>query len=313
VFCTACGKVNLPQVNDAANHREQAIIPLGQAPNNYGYRPYNAPTDALLPQATAPLGRFLAIIGVFTLLIGPGSIFVARRRGPAALLITIPGTAFVTCVVIIGTSLIEDGFSVHASSHSFVVLDSARHRAISTGVTAYYANLAPSNARFDLLTAVLGPGEGRGEVYGAGMDWGENATAGSDFLPSRTYREWGYLSVLSTRARVVVKKSGNAVKVQNALGAKVARLFVEVDGLVYEADDLRDGSEQVARLSASKAPELGVNASKRFGPHVIERIRAPLSEGEFQAELEEPGLLPTGGLRLNHHDSLEVVRGGYEQ
>jgi hypothetical protein len=314
VFCAQCGKINLPQVADAAQHRDQAILPLGQQPNPYGYRQYNGgPTDALLPQATAPLGRFLAIIGAFTLLIGPGSIFVARRRGPAALLVTIPGTAFITCVVIIGTSLIEDGFSVHASSHSFVLLDSARHRAISAGVTAYYANLAPSAARFDLLTAVMGPGEGRGEIYGAGMDWGEAATAGSDFLPSRTYREWGYLSVLPTRARVVVKKSGNTVKVQNALGAKVERLYVSVDGLVYEADDLRDGSEVVAKVSANRPPELGVNASKRFGAHVMEQLRLPLAEGEFQAELPESDLMPTGGLRLNHHDSLQVVRGGFEQ
>lgn len=316
VFCAQCGKMNLPQVQDAALHRDQAIFPLGQQANGYGgYRPYNTvgPNDALLPQATAPLGRFLAIIGAFTLLIGPGSIFVARRRGPAALLVTIPGTAFITCVVIIGTSLIEDGFSVHASSHGFVQLDSARHRAISAGVTAYYANLSPSGARFDLLTAVMGPGEGRGEMYGAGMDWGENAVAGSDFLPSRTYREWGYLSVLPTRARVVVKKSGNAVKIQNALGAKASRLFVEVDGLVYEADELRDGAEATARLSSSHVPELGVNASKRFGPHLMERIRAPLSEGEFQAELGDSELMPTGGLRLNHHDSMQVVRGGFEQ
>jgi hypothetical protein len=312
LFCAQCGKLNLPQVEDGATHRDLAIVPLGQS--NQGYRPYNqAPVDALLPQATAPLGRFLAIIGAFTLLIGPGSIFVARRRGPAALLVTIPGTAFVTCVVIIGTSLIEDGFSVHASSHAIVLLDSARHRAISAGVTAYYANLAPSSARFDLLTAVMGPGEGRGEVYGAGMDWGESAVAGSDFLPSRTYREWGYLSVQPTRARVVVKKSGTAVRIQNALGAKVNRLFAEVDGLVYEVDDLRDGSEATAKLAAIRTPELGVNASKRFGAHAMERLRSPLENGEFQAELSESDLMPTGGLRLNHHDSLQVVRGGYEQ
>ena len=72
----------------------------------------DAKSELLLPQATAPLGRFLFIITLFTLAIGPGSVWVARRRGPAALLVTIPGTALVTCVLIIGYSLIADGFRV---------------------------------------------------------------------------------------------------------------------------------------------------------------------------------------------------------
>jgi len=312
VFCAQCGKLSLPQVNDAASHREMAVLPLGTQPNNY--RPYNAPpVDALLPQATAPLGRFLAIIGAFTLLIGPGSIFVARRRGPAALLVTIPGTAFVTCVVIIGSSLVQDGFSVHASNHGLVLLDSQRHRAISAGVTAYYANLSPSSARFDLLTAVLGPGDGRGESYGAGMDWGETATAGSDFLPSRTYREWGYLSVQPTRARVVVKGGPDDVTVQNALGAKVRQLIVSVGGRLYEVNDLRDGAEAKAQPVGFRVPELGVNASKRFGPRAMALMREPLDDGGFLAELAESDLMPTGGLRLNHHDSLQIVRGAFEK
>ncbi len=312
LFCTACGKLSLSKVENAATHRELTVLPSGP---QTGYRAYNQPViDALLPQATAPLGRFLAIIGVFTLLIGPGSVFVARRRGPAALLVTIPGIAFATCALIIGSSLVQDGFTVHASSHGFTLLDSQRHRALTVGVTAYYANLAPSSARFDLLTAVVGPSEGRGETYGAGMEWGESSIAGADFLPSRTYREWGFLAQQPTRARVVVKQGPKGVTVQNALGERVRHLVVATADGTFEVSDLRDGSEATAsRVAHWRAPELGLNAAKRFNPRVHEQLDRPLRAGEFVAEVEGSGFLPTGGLRLNHHDSLQVVRGEVEQ
>jgi len=208
----------------------------------------------------------------------------------------------------------QDGFSVHASSHGFTLLDSQRHRAVSVGVTAYYANLAPSSARFDLLSAVLGPTEGRGDNYGAGMEWGESATAGSDFLPSRTYREWGVLAQQPTRARVVVKQGPKGVTVQNALGEKVQHLVVATADGNWAVDELRDGHEATAtRVSSWQPPELGVNATKRFAARVLEQVNRPLKPGEFVAELDGSGFLPNGGLRLNHHDSLQVVRGEVEQ
>ena len=37
---------------------------------------------ALLAQAAPPVGRFLVIMILFTLLVGPGSLYVARKRGP---------------------------------------------------------------------------------------------------------------------------------------------------------------------------------------------------------------------------------------
>jgi hypothetical protein len=38
-----------------------------------------------------------------------------------------------------------------------------------------------------------------------------------------------------------------------------------------------------------------------------------LADGEFLAELPESDLMPGGGLRLNHHDSVQIVRGGFEK
>jgi hypothetical protein len=283
-----------------------------------GYRYDNNRMDrgsfaALLPQATAPIGRFLFIIGLFTLAIGPGSIWVARRRGPAALLLTIPSTAFVTCAAIIGYSVIQDGFTVHGSTHGLTVLDSKQHRAINIGLTAYYANLAPGSARFSNLVTVVPPIEGTGEVYAPSIEWGESAEMGSDFVPSRTYREWGFVSAEPTRARVVIKKKDGTWVVQNALGSTLASMVFMADDAVWTVTDIRDGSEGAASKGKPEFPELDQRVRDRFGAHLRDEFDRPLKEGEFLAKLVGQGFTPSGGLRINHHESLNLVRGEVER
>jgi len=281
----------------------------------YRYVDANPGSDftALLPQATAPIGRFLLIIGLFTLAIGPGSIWVARRRGPAMLLLTIPGTAFITCTVIIGYSLIQDGFTVHASTQGLTWLDSKQHRALQVGLTAYYANLAPGSARFSSLTVVVPPQEGSGEVYAPGIEWNEGATMGSDFVPSRTYREWGYVSAEPTRARVLLKKKDGAWVVQNALGSRVVSMVFMADDRLWMVADLRDGAEATGAKQSGGLPHFEGPAANRFSAELQQKFAAPLKEGEFLATVEGQGFTPSGGLRLTEHDSGNLVRGEVER
>jgi len=319
LLSAASSRIDLASLADPEKHHELAVKPMGSdRPIRTRFARYAAEEDTgsespLLPQATAPVATFLVIISLFTLLIGPGSIWVARKRGPAALLVTIPGTALVTCVLIVGSSLAKDGFSIHASSHGYTELDSRHHRAISAGVTAYYANLSPSSAHFDTLSAALGADPETGERYEIGMDWGESVTAGSEFLPSRTYREWGFLSVTPTRARVIVKASPEGITVQNALGAKVRSLTVSTGKGLFEVHDLFDGSEAIAKMvDTFTAPSPPASADRRLSAETLRRRSRPLADGQFIAEVEGLGFLPDAGLHLNHHDSLQIVRGEFE-
>ncbi len=311
---------NTPNLPDAFNAVESQVGPRA-TPTSYrrnSYRNADENPDgefvALLPQATAPIGRFLLIIGLFTLAIGPGSIWVARRRGPAALLLTIPTTAFFTCALIIGYSLIADGFTVHAATTGVTLLDNKQHRALQVGLTAYYANLAPGSAHFSNLVAVIPPIEGTGEVYGPSIDWGESAAMGSDFVPSRTYREWGFVSAEPTRARVVIKKKDSGWVVQNALGSRLTGMMFMADDRVWHVEDLRDGSEGVASVDGHKElPSLDAKVLTRFSPSLLDEIRRPLKEGEFLATTEGQGFTPSGGLKIQHHDSVNLVRGEVER
>lgn len=314
VVCEGSCSPNLGSYFDAPEPQLELATP-GQG-NSSRRRSGGSSVDltALLPQATAPIGRFLFIIGLFTLAIGPGSIWVARRRGPAALLLTIPSTAFVTCAAIIGFSLIQDGFTVHASTQGLTLLDSRQHRALQVGLTAYYANLAPGAARFSSLVSVMPPGEGSSsEPYGPSIEWGESAALGSDFVPSRTYREWGYVSAEPTRARVVIKRKAGGWVVQNALGSTVSTIVFMADDAVWMAREVREGAEGTAEKTKTLLPELDERVHTRFSDRLLAQFKRPLKEGEFLATIDGQGFTPSGGLRLDHHDSEHLVRGEVEQ
>ncbi len=288
------------------------VSPHGPLPE-YERRYNNEATkDLLLPQATAPLGRFLFIIALFTLAIGPGSVWVARRRGPAALLVTIPGTAIVTCALIITYSLIADGFVVHASSYGYTLLDTKQHRAITQGVTAYYANLAPSKASFGPGTVVVAPHDERRERYIADFTWKDGLTMGGDYVPSRSYREWGYVSIEPTRARVVLKKKGDEWVLQNALGVPLARFLVNVDGRFYSGGPVRDGGETT--LTPGNTLSYLPSASNRFSTVVRDAVASrPLQHHEFLARIEGQGFVPTGGVSAQLHAGEHWLRGEYEE
>lgn len=307
--------VNGAPDDQLAVFRPQLLVnPQGPVPDYE--RRYNQGTvkATLLPQATAPLGRFLLIITLFTLAIGPGSIWVARRRGPAALLVTIPATAFVTCAAIISYSLIADGFTVHASSFSYTLLDSKQHRLISQGLTAYYANLAPSKATLPPGTMLVAPWEDRRDRYVADLKWKDGLTLGGDFVPSRTYREWGFVSVEPSRARVIVKRKDKGYVLQNALGVKVDSIMVNVDGKFFTGGPVRDGGEVELTVGAPLTWS-GNSASNRFDTRVSQVVvTKPLQHLEFLAKLEGgQGLLPDGDIALQQEEGEHWVRGGFEE
>ncbi len=313
-FCEKCGVAKV--LEHVAKVPVRAIEPRGRR-NRYAYDEVDSVAELQLPVAVAPIGRFLLIITLFTLAIGPGSLWVARRKGPAALLITIPGTAAFTCALIVGYSALRDGFTVHATLQGFTLLDSQTHRAVTASVGAFYANLAPGSTRFGSDAVIVAPTTSReyGSVeQGASVSWDEGAKFGADLIPSRSYVEWSILSVAPTRARLVVKQTGSAVRVQNALGGEIDYLQLRVGGKVYSLSSLKDGEEKDAKESgsAASAPQLGT-LDKRISNDAKRALVAKLREGEFVAALKGSGFTPLGGLQLEHTDSRHLVRGGYEK
>lgn len=291
------------------------VAPLGVQETSRRYPiPGTASYTALLPQALAPVGRFLFIITIFTLLIGPGSVWLARRRGPAILLASIPITAFTTCVVILGSSLLIDGFAVHGSSYGYTLLDRAHNRTITMGLTAWYANLAPRSASFDSNTVLIAPQRG-GDATPIDVTWGDGARFRSGFIPSRTYREWGVVSVAPTRARLVVKSKGDGFVLQNGLGHHIGTVWLRMGDELLQARDVRDGGEvALKRGELVDESTLALLAEVRFvEAYWRPVVMAPVTDGQFLAVIDGPGFVPTGGVNMKLHEGKHVVRGEVER
>ncbi|MFL5320596.1 MAG: hypothetical protein ACJ790_13125, partial [Myxococcaceae bacterium] len=286
---------------------------VGPAPS-YARGPFRSsyyygdrPQAALLAQAAPPVGRFLVIMILFTLAVGPGSLWVARKRGPLFVLITVPSIALVTCVSIALYSAVVDGFQVHATTRGYTLLDRRGARAITASLEAFYANLSPSSAQFGTGDVVLFPGD-RYSSQGASITWEGGPHFGGDYIPSRTYREWGVVSVSPTRARLSLKDNGG-LHVLNALGGHVKYLLVKKGDEMYEANDIADGGDAKLVSTLAKMPPDLTDANDRFAGNIASAIRAPLREGEFVAVMDGPGPSPLGGIRTLHDGDQHLIRG----
>jgi hypothetical protein len=314
VFCDKCGYPRVLDLETTVPMR--AIEPKGRR-SRYVYYDDDGTPELSLPVAETPIGRFLIIIGMFTLAIGPGSVWVARRKGPSALLVTIPGTAAVTCALIVGYSILRDGFTVHATLQGFTMLDSKNHRAVTASVGAFYANLAPGGARFEPGTAIIAPTSSREYQsidQAASMTFDDGVKVGADFIPSRSYLEWSFLSVQPTRARLVVKKQGDGVRVQNALGGELEWADVVVGERVFHVGPLKDGEEAIAQAIEPKRPSIeGALPQARVSGRALELLQGPIHDGDFSAVMKGSGFTPLGGLKLALADSHHFVRGSFER
>jgi hypothetical protein len=298
-----------------ANKPVGFLSPIGPPPSwTRGGQLLNDGEEPLLPGVQAPVGRFLLLITLFVLVVGPGGLALARRKGPVALLIAVPSVALVTCLAIIGWSVLVEGFSVHASRYSLTLLDRPRDRALIAGLNSYYANLEPDGVRVPTLGALLAPVSDE-DSYGLEADWTQGLLVTGGFLPSRTYREWGELAVVPTRARLTVRREGQTLRVQNALGARLAEGSVRLDGEEWELPVLEDGAEGEASPVPSTRKEflevVGFSDSvrRRFSGVSWEVLSAPLPERGFRARLEGPGLAPTSSLPVELHEGVHFVLG----
>ncbi len=292
------------------------VAPAGPAPSWQRSRWLNNSEVPLLPGVQAPVGRFLLLITLFVLAVGPGGLALARRKGPVALLIAVPSVALVTCLAIVVWSVLVEGFSIHAARYSLIWLDRDRDRVLTVGLGGYYANLEPEGLRVPALAALLGP-DVDWEPQAVEADWTNGMVVTGGFLPSRTYREWGEVAVLSSRARLTVRREGPGLRVQNALGAPLAEGYVRLGGEVWQLPALADGAEgeatpapaSSASMSFSELVSFPEPVKRRFSRVPWKTLAGPLPEGGFVAKLEGPGLAPTSALPVELHEGLHFVHG----
>jgi hypothetical protein len=290
------------------------LIAVGPAPRWENSRmALRGGESPLLPNAMAPVGRFLVLIFLFTLVVGPGGLVLARRKGPAALLIGVPSVALLTCLLIVADSVIGDGFVTHATRYSYTFLDRPRDRAITSGVGGYYANLASRKVQMPAYGVLLSPDDI--EDWNVDVDWASGGMVADGFLPARTYLEWGELAVVPTRARLVVSREGSGVRVQNALGAPLQFGYLQLGGKRYELPALADGAEALAtqvkgeRAKANVESLLQLPLGMKKRSRQLEDFTQPMQDQEFLVKLGGSGFAPLAAMKVDLHEGVHLVRG----
>lgn len=296
--------------------RPRLVAPVGPAPRWEHNHLLKDGEQPLLPGVQAPVRRFLFLLTLFVLVVGAGGLVLVRRWGSVALLIAVPSVALVTCLGMIAWSVLVEGFSTQASRYSLTWLDRARDRAVTVGVAGYFSNLSPGSVRVPVLGVLLAP-DVEWESRALEVDWTNGMVVKEGFLRSRTYREWAEVAVVPTRARFVVRREGNGLRVQNALGASLVEGYVRLGTQVWVVSALPDGAEAEATLTPESAEHLSFEGFARFAEPVHRRFSGvpwavlgqPLPEGTFLAKLGGSGLAPTSALPVELHEGLHFVHG----
>lgn len=295
-----------------------AVVPAGPPPRWERYSMLSDGRLPLLSSARAPVGRFMLLIFLFVLAVGPGGWMLARRKGPLAVLIAVPTLALLTSLGLVAWSVLVDGFSVHAARYSLTLLDRERSRAVTVGLNAWYANLAEDSVRMPASSVLLASESSTGqEDPPRFLDWTNGLVVKNSFLPSRSYREWGEVAVVSSRARLTAHKTDGGVQVQNALGAPLKGGTLKLDGQLYVLPELADGAEGLAPPEEAEAGEVDLlglehEPRMRFQDAVAPLIQE-LEDGAFVARLGGRGFTPTAALDVELDAALHVVRGQVEE
>ncbi|HZI11427.1 MAG TPA: hypothetical protein VE153_13665 [Myxococcus sp.] len=309
-----CGTLLASAVSEDA---EGPVKPMGPPPRWERGNALRGGHPPLLSSARAPVGRFLLLIFAFALAVGPGALALSRRKGPVAVLVVVPLVSLVTCLALVSWSVLVDGFAVHAARYSLTWLDSERSRAVTLGVGAWYANLAPDPVKLPVTSALLAPDDT--EDSQADLDWTEGLTVERGFLPARTYREWGEVAVLPSRARLVLRGEGDARRVQNALGARLEEGLVKVGGAHYRVPVLEDGAEApLGELVVVEPDWLKLEQSPidRAGSRLLPRavgFTASLEDGGFLVRVGGVGPAPTAAVPVELEEGMHLVRGRVEE
>lgn len=210
--------------------------------------PLSAPVDA-----TPGRGVLVGVLFVFTMLVGPVSFFLARRRqAPILAFAYAPGFALAGSIAILAASVASTGLGVKSTSLTFTYLDQRIHRASVTEMRVMFSGLSRTfrlDGRFGLCIPDHDPTQFQRENWFPRarreqndltrvLDLTEGLDHSGGFAPPRRPVRQLVIVDEPARARLDFRLDGDSTEAKlvanNALGVSVEALFVRLG-----PDDLR--------------------------------------------------------------------------
>ena len=210
--------------------------------------PHSQFIEFLIPGVRGvPIFSFMALITLFTILIGPVNYLLLWKRKQLFLLVlTIPIVALVTSVGMFGYSFLAHGFSVKSRVRAVTILDQGSQDAVTMSRVAMHAGLAPSSGlQFDRDTAVFPIWPTDGGFDGGIVDWTEQQSLASGWLRSRTRTQFLTIANEAMRGRIELREDADGTVVaSNGLEWDLKHLMVRhSDGTIRYLETLAAGEE----------------------------------------------------------------------
>ncbi|MBN1395839.1 MAG: hypothetical protein JW959_12525 [Pirellulales bacterium] len=240
------------------------------------YRPEARPNnlnDMLIAEASVPVRGLFVLVLLFGVGIGPVNLWLlARHKRRIWLWWNVPAISLITCLLVFAYSLASEGIAGRGKIASMTILDERSHRAATFGYVSFYCPLTPSSGpRFGGDTEVklleFNPRMLSHRYYEPSgalryVDWTSGQHLTSGWVAARAPAYFQFRKNEDRRERLTVERTADgALKIVNALGADIQRLFVsDSSGKVFEGRDIPAGAERT--LEAFKPEKLVVGMYK---------------------------------------------------
>jgi hypothetical protein len=262
-----------------------------------------------------PVRAYLAILVVFSLVIGPANFFFLWRKRQAVLLVlTVPLIALLFIALLGGYVVAGEGFGIHGRAQTFTILDQdAKQAATRASVSLYAAGMTPSGGlRFGRDMAVFPIGtDGRGSEEPESIDLTNLQQFSSGIVRARTPSNFEELGFRAARERLSFSGETDHMAVVNALGVTVQRLLFRENGKIYvlnkplpagEKSDLSAGSEHSTQEFLDKVLQ---SARYRWIREAIDKQ----TDGSYIAVLDRSPFWDPGVPSIEERESFHLVVG----
>ena len=261
-----------------------------------------------------PVRSYMAILIVFSVLIGPVNyVLLWRKKRQALLVLTAPLISVLFIVVIAGYALFGEGIGLKGSAESFTMLDqTSKHAATRASVSLYAAGMAPWNGlRFPREMAIFPTGvDGQGSREHESLDLTESQQFTSGIVRARAPSNFEEIAFRPARERLTFNRTDQKLTVVNGLGATLRQLFYLKDGALYTLSAPLAAGEQAA-LQAKAGGVLDAGSL----PAKFRTIAWAQKDGTYLATLDHSPFLETGVARVDEVQGFHLVLGypGAEQ
>lgn len=228
----------------------------------------------VIEETGVPVMGLLALMTIFTVIIGPLNFyFLTRRRRKLWLFWTVPLISLTTCLIVIGYVFLSEGWSGRSRVEGFTILDETNRRASTIGCFGIYTAFTPSEGlHFSTQTEIVFRDSVDPDPYGyssyrshsrfeatnntGSLDWTRDQNLISGWVSPRIPAHFVVRKSETRRERITFGRSADGrPEAVNGLGADLTELwYSDEKGTLFHAAEISAGAR--ATLNPGTAPTL---------------------------------------------------------